>query len=188
MILGKCQNMRGRNKGLLCWICIPFWNLWPFTSKRELYYLLSMSWLSSSPVLREWPSARSLQPFPLLAGHCVHEASCLQSWWQEKPASYSRGVWMNAVTSSLFLPGRSVCLRKAQLPGRVGSMWYLVSGLLFSARTLDNITVPRRNTCKWEPSPLVRHRSNSDKTWAWGGEDRLKLEYFEHIHSKAVKN
>lgn len=41
--------MREGNKGLLCWICIPFWNLWHFTSERELYYLFSIPCLSLPP-------------------------------------------------------------------------------------------------------------------------------------------
>lgn len=125
---------------------------------RKWVVLFTLNFLTfySSPVLREWPSACSLQPFPLLAGHCVSEASCLQASDKRRAAFCGRGAGKDVSTRSLFQPDSSLCLHKARFPVMARSIWYLVSGLLFWAGTLENTTVSTRNTSEWVPwSPYM---------------------------------
>lgn len=138
--------------------------------KWVVVFILHSPPFSPSPVLRERPSACSPQPLSLLAGHFVSQVSCRHSSWQD------RGCLLPERAVDGRGDGGTVCslgLHEPWLPGMVRSTWYLVSGLLFWAGTLHNITVSTRNTCcEWAPllPPRRHYSSSSGRTWDWHGE------------------
>lgn len=120
-----------RKQGLLCWICIPFWNLWHFTSEGVGLFIFSISCLSlhSLSIERGHQLAPRSSSLPVL-GHCVCPASCLQSWWwDESCVSLEEGGW-GVLTRSPCLPQTSCCFYEAQLPGMATSVWY--PGLMYA--------------------------------------------------------
>lgn len=150
-----------------------------YIRKWVVLFILNFLTFYSSPVLWKWPSARSLQPFPLLSGLVTREGLPLASEGCEWM------LWLGAPSCQTV---SFLCLHKAQLPVMAGSMWYLVLGLLFRTGTLDNIRFSPRHTCEWVSWLPIRHGSSSDITWAWSGGNRLKLQYFKHTNCTAVKN